>query len=135
MFKVSTKMRYGLRFLIDLAQYGGNGLVSTREIAERQALSNNYLRQLVMLLSKEGIIGSARGKNGGVFLKKDPAEINMYDLYIVFEGVITVVDCVAEEFECPSKMTMCPAKKLWTGMNMHIIEYLKSYTLKQLMEG
>ncbi len=134
MFKVSTKMRYGLRFLLDLASYSDQELISTREIAERQGLSNNYLRQLVMQLSKENIIGSARGKNGGVYLNRRPEDINMYDIYVLFEGYVALVDCVGEEFTCSPQSASCPAKKLWESMNSHIIKYLKSITLRDIME-
>jgi len=134
MFKVSTKLRYGLRFLADLALYGNEGVISTKEVALRQHVSNNYLRQLVMQLSKEKIIGSARGKHGGVFLLKKPEEITLYDLYVLFEGKVQVVDCVDEHFTCDFDISLCTTRNLWIDLNRHIVEYLKKTTLKTILE-
>ncbi len=134
MFKVSTKLRYGLRFLADLALYGKDGVISTKEVAHRQQVSNNYLRQLVMQLSKEKIIGSARGKHGGVYLLKKPQEISLYDLYVLFEGDVQVVECVAEDFTCEFDLSHCLTRDVWVRLNDHIISFLKGTTLKDILE-
>jgi Rrf2 family protein len=134
MFKVSTKLRYGLRFLADLALHGKDGVISTKEIALRQQVSNNYLRQLVMQLSKEKIIGSARGKHGGVYLLKKPHEISLYDLYILFEGDVQVVECVEEDFTCEFDLSQCITRDVWVRLNEHVIRFLKGTTLKDILE-
>ncbi|HHH84338.1 MAG TPA: Rrf2 family transcriptional regulator [Firmicutes bacterium] len=142
MFKVSTKLRYGLRFLADLAIYGKDGVISkgkdsvisTKEVALRQKVSNNYLRQLVMQLSKEKIIGSARGKHGGVYLLKKPDEISLYDLYVLFEGEVHVVDCADENFVCDLDISHCLTRDVWIRLNEHIVSFLKGTTLKDILE-
>lgn len=138
MFKLSTKVRYGLRFLITLAEKDKGQMVSIRDIATREHISNNYLRQIVMGFSKAGIIGSQRGKGGGVYLIKSPSDITLYDMYIALEENMTLIDCLSDfKKVCDPDFNMleCRARKVWRGLNDVMLKFLKETTLKDVLNG
>ena len=91
--KLSTKGRYGLRAMIDLAQYSGDAPVSIISISERQDISERYLEQLVALLRKAGLVRSIRGAGGGYVLAKDMKEISVGDILRALEGSLEPVEC------------------------------------------
>lgn len=90
--KLSTKGRYGVTLMIDLAMYQGDGPISLKSIAERQNLSEHYLEQLIAPLRNAGLVRSVRGAYGGYVLTKSPEEITIGDVIRVLEGPISVVD-------------------------------------------
>ncbi|MDU5088191.1 MAG: Rrf2 family transcriptional regulator [Veillonella sp.] len=100
--KISTKGRYALRILADIAEHGVEKNVPIREIAERQGFSDKYLEGIVSRLSSAGLVKSGRGKYGGYRLVKSPAEYNVYEILYAAEDSIALVSCLEDDVEpCP----------------------------------
>lgn len=135
MVKLSTKGRYGLRAMVDLAQHKDEGPVAVHSIAERQGLSDRYLEQLMVPLKKAGLVKSVRGAQGGYTLSRGLEKITVGDVVRALEGPIAPVDCVSEEFpdEC-SRAEECVTRIVWTRMRNAIAEALDSFTLADLVE-
>lgn len=133
--KISTKGRYGLRALIDLAQYSEIEPVSISSIANRQDISERYLEQLMTLLKKAGIIKSIRGAGGGYVLVKDTGEISVGDVLRALEGSLEPVECAAfkEEDSCAAS-DICVTKYVWQRINESINRTVDEISLKQLVE-
>ena len=133
--KISTKGRYGLRALIDLAQYSEIEPVSISSIAARQAISEGYLEQLMSLLKKAGLIKSIRGAGGGYVLAKDVAEISVGDVLRALEGSLQPVECAAfsEDDSCEAAGG-CVTKYVWQRINESINRTVNEISLKQLVE-
>ena len=133
--KISTKGRYGLRALIDLAQYSEIEPVSISSIAARQAISEGYLEQLMSLLKKAGLIKSIRGAGGGYVLAKDVAEISVGDVLRALEGSLQPVECAAfsEDDSCEAAGG-CVTKYVWQRINESINQTVNEISLKQLVE-
>ena len=133
--KISTKGRYALRMLIDLALHHEEGFVSLKDIAERQDISKKYLEQIVPMLNKDGILRTNRGNRGGYQLAKSPADISVGDILRSTEGNLAPVSCL--EFvpnECPRKEE-CATLYIWEGLYKVVNEYLDSITLKDMLEN
>ena len=136
--KLSTKGRYGLRALIDLAansEDSPESVVSIQSIARRQDISENYLEQLMRLLKKAGLIISVRGAGGGYRLSKDPAEISVGDVLRALEGDLNPVSCGALEGAggCDGADS-CVTKYVWQRMNDAIRKTVDSIMLSELLE-
>lgn len=132
---ISTKSRYGLRFLIDIAGHGEKGFVPLKDVAERQGISEKYLEIIVKELVKSGLIVALRGKGGGYRLSRPPEEYNIRDIVLLMEGSMAPVACLEEDAEsCPRK-DACPTLPLWRGLDKVISEYLGRFTLKDLCEN
>ena len=97
--KISTKGRYALRILADIAEHGVEKNVPIREIAERQGFSDKYLEGIVSRLSSAGLVKSGRGKYGGYRLVKDPSEYNVYEILYAAEDSIALVSCLEDDVE------------------------------------
>ena len=132
--KLSTKGRYGLRALIDLAQYGEKEAVSIQSISARQQISDSYLEQLVRKLKKAGLVTSLRGAQGGYRLAKPAEEISVGDVLRALEGIIEAVSC--QEGENPSCVgkDLCVARYVWQKVNKSIQETVDSIMISQLVE-
>lgn len=132
--KISTKGRYGLRALIDLAKYSEIEPVSISSIATRQGISERYLEQLMTLLKKAGIIKSIRGAAGGYVLAKDMADISVGDVLRALEGSLQPVECAAfggdESCEAAGG---CVTKYVWQRINESINRTVDEISLKQLV--
>jgi Rrf2 family protein len=132
---VSTKGRYALFVLIDLAKHQGDGFVSLSEVAERQKLSLKYLESVVSMLNKGGLLKSCRGKNGGYRLSKEPAEYNINEILQLTEGSLAPVDCIKNNEAGCANSEGCMTLPLWVGMDRLIAKYLKNITLQDLIDG
>ena len=132
--KLSTKGRYGLRALIDLAQYGEKEAVSIQSISARQQISDSYLEQLVRKLKKAGLVTSLRGAQGGYRLAKPAEEISVGDVLRALEGSIEAVSC--QEGENPSCVgkDLCVARYVCQKVNKSIQETVDSIMISQLVE-
>ena len=132
--KLSTKGRYGLRALIDLAQYGEQEAVSIQSISARQQISDSYLEQLVRKLKKAGLVTSVRGAQGGYRLARPAEEISVGDVLRALEGSIEAVSC--QEGENPSCVgkDLCVAGYVWQKVNKSIQETVDSIMISQLVE-
>ncbi|KLU62851.1 HTH-type transcriptional regulator CymR [Peptococcaceae bacterium CEB3] len=133
--KLSTRGRYGLKAMFDLAVHMGEGPVSLKSIAERQDISEHYLEQLIAGLRKAGLVKSVRGAQGGYVLGREPAKIRVGDVIRVLEGPIAPVDCVSEEDpECCAKAEHCVTRTIWEKVRDSISEVLDSITLEDMVK-
>ena len=133
--KLSTKGRYGLRALIDLAQYSGEAPVSITSISARQELSERYLEQLMSMLKKAGLVKSIRGAGGGYVLAKDMAEISVGDVLRALEGSLEPVECAGLEPDGGCKAAdYCVTKYVWQRINDSISRTVDEIRLDQLVE-
>lgn len=133
--KISTKGRYAVRLMLDIAVNSNGENVSLKDISKRQDISLKYLEQIVNTLSKAGLLRSQRGAQGGYRLTKDPEEYTVGDILRVTEGEMAPVSCLEdEENSCP-KSASCPTLKLWTGLYKAITDYLDGTTIADLMEN
>lgn len=135
--KLSTKGRYGLRAIIDLAMNSddGSGTASIQSISLRQGISENYLEQLMRLLKKAGLINSVRGAGGGYRLAKDAAEISVGDVLRALEGDLKPVDCgaIQDSGGCDGSDN-CVTKYVWKKMNDAIQNAVDGIKLSELLD-
>ena len=131
---ISTKGRYALRVLIDMAEHQAGGYVPLKEIAERQEISEKYLESIVKTLVKEQILEGLRGKGGGYRLRKEPDQYTVGQILRVMEGSLAPVACL-EEGSAPSvRVASCRTLGLWSGLNDLIKDYLDRFTIADLMK-
>jgi len=131
--KLSTRGRYGLRALLDLAVHQGEGMVLLKDIARRQEVSLPYLEHLITPLIAGGLVKSTRGARGGVLLLKPPAEVKLTEVVQLLEGSIAPVDCVNDPRVC-SRSASCVTRDIWMQIKDAIIRVLDSTTLQDLVE-
>lgn len=131
--KISTKGRYALRVMIDLAINNNGNFISLKDIAKRQEISNKYLEQIIALLNKAGFLETARGNLGGYKLAKKPNEYVIGDILRATEGDLTPIYCLTEEGECNRKEN-CKTHSFWKGLDNVINEYVDSKTLEDLIK-
>jgi Rrf2 family protein len=131
--KISTKGRYALRFMVDLAQNSRGGeCVSLRDISNRQDISIKYLEQIAAVLSKKGLIRSVRGNQGGYMLTKEPSEYTAGEILRCLEGNLAPVACLENETNlCPRK-NICPTIRFWEGLCEVVNKYVDSHRLEDL---
>ena len=132
--KLSTRGRYGVRLMLELALHQGNGPVLLREIAQRQDISEKYLWQLINPLKVAGLIKSLRGAHGGYLLAKKPEEVNLKQILSVLEGPLCLVDCVEHPSSC-DRSPSCIAHDVWTEAAKGILDVLEAMTLDKMVEG
>ena len=131
--KISTKGRYALRLMLDIAVHGTDKNVSIRDVAKRQNISMKYLEQIVGLLVRVGYLKSIRGAQGGYRLSKSPADYTVGDILRTTEGSLAPVACLEDEVnQCP-RASQCPIIEVWEGLYNAINSYVDSITLEDLM--
>lgn len=131
--KISTKGRYGLRIMTDLAVYGSDCCVSLKDIAEREHLSEKYLEQIINLLSREGLVKSVRGAKGGYHLTRSAEEITVEDILKATEGSLAPVACAEDNGKCENYCD-CVTSFIWTRIYEATIDVVSKITLKDLAE-
>ena len=132
--KISTKGRYALRMLIDLAEHRDEGYIALKDIAERQNISKKYLEQIVLLFTKTDLLKTSRGYQGGYMLAKQPGECTVGEILRITEGSLAVVPCVEQDpIEC-RRSADCPVIGVWQGLYKVINEYLDSVTLQDILD-
>jgi Rrf2 family protein len=129
--KVSTRVRYAVRALLDVAVSGEQGPVSLRRISERQQISLLYLQQLVRPLIAGGLVRSTRGPGGGLTLARPAADITLSEIFRTIEGSFTPVDCVANPDAC-SRYKGCVTRDVWAEVETAVNRVLESTTLGDL---
>ena len=131
---VSTKGRYALRVMIDLAEQHKNERVPLKEIAERQGISQKYIEAIMTMLSKNGYVDAVHGKGGGYKLNKKPEEYKVGDILRLTEGSLSPVACLEKGAEeCPRK-NVCRTLPMWTKLDELVEGYLDSVSLSDLMK-
>jgi Rrf2 family protein len=131
--RLSTKGRYGVRALVDIALNSNGGPVLLKDIAKRQDVSAQYLEHLVAPLIRAGVLRSIRGAKGGIALAKPPEEIRLSRVIEVLEGSVAPVECVDNAALC-ARSGQCVARDVWGEIKAAIMEVLESITLKDLMD-
>ena len=132
--KISTKGRYALRLMYDMAINDNGNAMPLKDVAQRQNISIKYLEQIVILLNRAGYVKSVRGAQGGYRLAKPPKDYKVIDILRATEGDIAPVSCIfGDDNTCPRKIS-CPTLPLWQGLKGVINEYLSSVTLLDLAE-
>lgn len=134
--KLSTKGRYGLRAVVDLAIHGREEAVALSTVSERQEISISYLEQLIAKLKKAGIVNSVRGSQGGYFLAKDPNEISVGDILRALEGDLNPVACpeIVKSTASCSGADMCVTKYVWMRISDSINSTVDTMMLSELLE-
>ncbi len=132
--KISTKGRYGLRILIDLAMHDPEKPRMLKDIAQSQQISEKYISRLVIDLRRAKLVRSVRGVNGGFHLAKRPEEITLLEILETMEGPISVVECVRSPEKC-TRRTLCPARDIWSKLNDGIRELTQKITLDDILNA
>lgn len=131
---ISTKGRYALRFLIDVAEHQGEGYVPLKEVAARQEISEKYLEIIVKELVRGGFLSGVRGKRGGYRLSMPPEDYCVKDIIELMEGSLAPVACLeSEQGICPRR-SECRTLPLWQGLDEVVSRYLARYTLADFCE-
>lgn len=132
--KISTKGRYALRMMIDLAQNQGDGYVSLKDIANRQEISKKYLEQIVAILNKPDVLRTNRGYQGGYRLAKKANEYTVGDILRLTEGGLAPVSCLDNSPILCDRAEDCITLPIWKGLYKVISEYLDSITLQDIVD-
>lgn len=136
--KLSTKTRYGLRALFDMAFHAGTLPVQIKDISRRQEISPRYLEQIFQSLKRAGLLRSRRGPQGGYYLTRGPSEITLQQIILATEGPLALVDCVGGEGRTRKKKcnfdNRCVTQTVWTEASRRLDDYFASVTLKDLCE-
>ena len=132
--KISTKGRYALRMLIDIAEHSSDGFIPLKDIAERQGISKKYLEQIVPILNKSDILKTNRGFQGGYMLAKSPDQYTVGEILRLTEGSLAPVACLDQTPIGCTKSNECPTLPIWQGLNKVINDYLNSITLQSILD-
>lgn len=130
--KISTKGRYGVRFLMELATHGSEGNVTLKEVAQRQSISEKYLWQIVNPLKAAGFIRASLGAHGGYVLAKPPSTITLRDIMAVLEGDCTLVACVTTPTVCP-RSNACASREVWREVDGKLAAAMESINLSDMV--
>ena len=130
---ISTKGRYALRILVDLAEHQTESFVPLKEVARRQDISDKYLENIVKSLVHGGVLSGLRGKGGGYRLTGSPEQYTVADILRLTEGPLAPVACLVPGAAPCSRMSECSTLGLWKGLDRVITEYLEGVTLADLM--
>lgn len=131
--KVSTKGRYALRVMADLALYDNGTYVSLKDISKRQDISLKYLEQIMRTLSSATLIQSARGSNGGYRLIKKAKQYSIYEILLAAEGSLALLTCVEDEMAC-ERCQNCITISFWKQLNEHMQQFMQKYTLEDVIK-
>ena len=130
---ISTRGRYALRVLVDLAENQGDGYITLKEVAERQEISEKYLEIIVKELVRAGILEGLRGKGGGYRLGQPAEQIKVMDVLCTLEGDLAPVACLADGSKPCSRAADCRTLPLWKGLNEVVSSYLSKFTVQDLI--
>lgn len=131
--KLSTRTRYGIRAIVELAGNHGQGPLQIKIIAQRQDISAKYLEQLMTILKSAGFVKSIRGSKGGYLLAKAPSQIKLSDVFAVLEGPVIPVECLDDKSSC-ARIADCATRQVWAEVQEAIITVLQSKTLQDLAD-
>ena len=132
--KISTKGRYALRMMIDLAEHQNDGYTALKDIAKRQNISKKYLEQIVPIFNKSDVLKTNRGYQGGYMLAKAPDKYTVGDILRLAEGSLAPVACAEQGPGERPRSSECPTLPIWRGLNKVISDYLDNITLQDIIE-
>ena len=131
--KISTKGRYSLRLMIDLAQHYGEGYIALKDISARQGISKKYLEQIIPFLNRSGLLHTNRGQQGGYRLAKMPCEITAFDILTSAEGNLAPVSCMETSPNDCEKCSYCKTLPIYEGLYKVVKDYLSGITLEDII--
>ncbi len=131
--KLSTRVRYGLRALLELALHYGEGNMLIKQVAANQDISVHYLEQLFMPLKTAGLIKSQRGAKGGIMLSRPPSQIMLSDAVTALGGLTALVECIDSGSTC-TRSDFCAMRDVWTEMNQSMFKVIEAKTLQDVVE-
>jgi transcriptional regulator, Rrf2 family len=132
--KISTKGRYALRLMVDLAEHKDNGFIALKDVAKRQNISKKYLEQIVPVLNGAGLLATNRGNRGGYKLAKEPKEYTVGDILRITEGSIAPVSCLDSEVNPCERKNFCQTLYVWEGLYKVVNEYLDGITVQDIVD-
>jgi len=131
--KLSTRTRYGMRAIIELAQYEGKRPLQLKAIADRQEISVKYLEQLMSLLRSAGFVRSVRGSKGGYILARPADQVRLHEIFRCLEGPVTTTECTADSDVC-KRSADCIARDIWLEVEAAVQNVLSAITLADLVK-
>ena len=131
--RISTRARYGLRLMVDLAVKHGKGPILLKDVSRSQEISEKYLSQIIIPLKTAGLVKSFRGAHGGYMLQRDPGMINLLEVISALEGDLSLVECVATPATC-KRTDICVTQGVWGQVSRAIAGTLAGITLADLVE-
>lgn len=131
---ISSKGRYALRVMLDMAQQKDDGFIRLSDVAQRQEISRKYLESIMTALSKSGLVESALGKSGGYRLARAPADYPVGEILRAAEGELVPVACLAREGHKCDRVDFCYTLPFWKGLEDQINAYVNSFSLQDLLD-
>lgn len=131
--KFTTKTRYGIRTMLEIASNQTENAILQKDIAVKQDISVKYLDQIISSLKAAGLINNLKGKKSGYVLSRPASDITIFDIHNAFENGICVIDCVKLSIEC-DKSSKCKSQLFWRGLNNVVVAYFKQTTLHDLLK-
>lgn len=131
---ISTRGRYALRMMIDLATHGKDGFVALKDIAERQNISKKYLEQIIPVLNRSGLLQTSRGFGGGYKLMKAPKDYTVGEILRATEGNMAPVTCLEGAVNTCPRCSECETLPIWEGLQKVVDDYLDGITLQDFIE-
>jgi Rrf2 family protein len=131
--KISSRTRYGIRTMLEIATGKPNTGIFQKDIARNQDISIKYLDHIIYALKASQLISNVKGKKSGYMLTRKPAEISLYDIHNAFEPGVCVVECLSGNYEC-KRQTDCLVVGFWKNLNDLIVDYFKSVTIEDLIK-
>ena len=132
--KISTKGRYALRLMVDLAEHRDSGFIALKDVAKRQNISKKYLEQIVPVLNGAGLLATNRGNRGGYRLAKEPKEYTVGDILRITEGSIAPVSCLDSGVNLCERKNFCQTLYVWEGLYKVVNEYLDGITVQDIVD-
>lgn len=132
--KISTKGRYALRMMLDMARHQHAGAVALKDIAARQEISKKYLEQIALVLSQAGVLRGSRGHQGGYRMLGEPKDYTVYQILRLMEGSLAPVACLDHHPNCCARQDCCRTLFIWEELNRRIEEYLSGITLQDILD-
>lgn len=132
--KISTKGRYAIRVMIDLAQHNTGEYITLMDIAKRQEISEKYLESIVVILSRNDFVQSLRGKGGGYRLIKEPSEYTVGSILRITEGSFAPVSCLEKQPNRCERASYCKTLHMWEGLQKVVEEYFEGITIQDLLD-
>ena len=132
--KISTRGRYALRMLLDIAAHQGDGYIALKDISARQEISKKYLEQIIPVLNSAGFLKTSRGYQGGYLLAREPKEIRVGDVLRATEGGLDPVACMEDTPNACPRCAECLTLPVWEGLKRVVTEYLDGITLQDLLD-
>lgn len=130
--KISTRARYGLRLMVDLAMKHGKGPIFLKDVSRSQEISEKYLSQIIIPLKTAGLVKSFRGAHGGYTLQREPDQINLFEIVSALEGSLNLVECVTNPSEC-KRISVCVTQDVWCQVARAMAQTLEGMTLADLV--